>query len=102
MGDHILPYRNSELGILILYYLITGKDQGKMKIPQSSFSKIKNEFDITKNENNNKIITKTLDLFNNKEIRILSAKISNPIDLNLLVYFMMDMIPELIVNHQKK
>jgi hypothetical protein len=97
MGDHILPYRNSELGILILYYLITGKDQGKMKIPQSSFSKIKHEFDITKNEN-----TKTLDLFNNKEIRILSAKISNPIDLNLLVYFMMDMIPELIVNHQKK
>ncbi|KAG2216300.1 hypothetical protein INT45_012478 [Circinella minor] len=75
------PYKEIEKGLILLYYLVSGKPGNDMHefIPYSTFYDIYKRFWITNYNDINKVTKKDLDeLFSNIKIRILAAKVNNP------------------------
>jgi hypothetical protein len=85
------PYRHIEKGLLLLFHIVSGLSINKMDkyIPYTNFFKIYKRFYVKHKKDLSEWINKMLnkDFFTNYIIRILSAKINNPLKIKNVTCF---------------
>lgn len=75
-------YRNVEKGIMILYHLVIGENKDVINQHMKSYKKVYDEFYINRYEDLNEKINKYLNtMFSNINIRLLTSRLYNNINL---------------------